>query len=202
MKRRNAVLSIGAAAVAPLAAFAQTARPMKRIRFFNLAPAHVDAPYLIAFHAGMVEQDLLEGRDYVVEVRSANGNMQSGPAVAVELVATRPDLILGMGDPSVRMLLQATQTIPIVFGVAMDPVGTGLVASLRQPGGNATGLTTMATELWPKRMQLLKEAFPISLVLPGLAPMTLAGLPHSTELSVMSSKDWTIRISLTTNMTV
>ncbi len=104
---------------------------------------------------------LLEGCDYAVEVRSANGVMQAGPAVAAELVATRPDLILGMGDPSVKMLLAATKTIPIVFGVGMDPVGTGVVASLRRPGGNATGFTTMAAELWPKRMQLLKEAFPM-----------------------------------------
>ena len=66
MKRRNAVMAAGAAAAAPLAAWAQSGRPLKRIGFFNLAPAHVDAPYLTAFHAGMVEQGPLDGGHRVI----------------------------------------------------------------------------------------------------------------------------------------
>ena len=160
MKRRHAILAVGAAAAVPLTAYAQASRPMKRIGFLGLSPAPVDAGFLAAFRSGMVEQGLAEGRDYTIDVRSADGNIQAAPALAADMVATRPDVLLTMGDPPTKMLMEATRTIPIVFGVGMDPLGSGVVASLRQPGGNATGFTTMTIELWPKRLQIFKEAFP------------------------------------------
>ena len=82
------------------------------------------------------------------------------PGLAADLVATRPDVLLVPSDEDVRLLAQSTKKIPIVFAITQDPVGNGLAASLRRPGGNATGLTTISTELSSKRLQLLKEASP------------------------------------------
>jgi hypothetical protein len=108
----------------------------------------------------MSELRWVEGRDYSIDARYADGVTHSLPGLAVELVATRPDLLLVPSDEDVRLLAHATKTIPIVFAITQDPVGNALVASLRRPGGNATGLTTLSSELSAKRLQLLKEAFP------------------------------------------
>jgi putative ABC transport system substrate-binding protein len=108
----------------------------------------------------MAELRWAEGRDFVIDARFADGVPQAGATLADELVASAPDVVLTPAEGSARFLRQRTKTIPVVLAYASDPVGGGFAASLRQPGGNVTGLTSMATELWPKRMQLLKEAFP------------------------------------------
>lgn len=133
---------------------------MRRIGYLGLASAQADAVFLEAFRAGMGALRWVEGRDYRLDARFANGVMQTGASLADELVASAPDLLLFPAEGSGRLLVQRTKTIPIVFAFASDPVGSGFAASLRQPGGNATGLTSMAAELWPKRLQLLKQAFP------------------------------------------
>ncbi|MFM9970206.1 MAG: ABC transporter substrate-binding protein [Burkholderiales bacterium] len=120
----------------------------------------VSAPWLAAFREGMADLRWVEGRDYVIDARHTNGVEQAGPAMAAELVTTQPDLLLVQGDESARQLAQRTKTIPIVFAGSQDPLANGLVASLRRPGGNATGLTNLAVELAAKRLQLLKEAVP------------------------------------------
>ena len=160
--RRKLLIVLGSGAlVNPLAARAQAppAKP-RRIGFLGLGSAQGNAAYLPAFRAGMLELRWLEGRDYVIDARYANGVTQALPGLADELVAAQPDLLLTPADGSVRLLAQRTKTIPIVFALSQDPVGSGIVASLRRPGGNVTGLTTLATELSAKRLQLLKEAFP------------------------------------------
>ena len=133
---------------------------MRRIGYLSVSDAQSNVPWLAAFRAGMLELRWVEGRDYLIDARFANGVTQAGPSLAAELVATRPDLLLVPGDGPARLLAQRTKTIPIVFAVAQDPIGTGLAASLRRPGGNVTGLTSLSTELSAKRLQLLKEAFP------------------------------------------
>lgn len=125
-----------------------------------MASAQATAAWLAAFRQGMAALRWVEGRDYMIDVRYANGVMQAAPGVAAELIATQPDLLLTASDDPVRLLAQKTKTIPIVFAVAQDPVGNGIVASLRRPGGNATGLTSLTRDLVAKRLQLLKEAFP------------------------------------------
>lgn len=160
MNRRDMVLGLLATGAAPLSAIAQTPRRVRRIGYFALASAESDATFLAAFRAGMLELRWADERDFVIDARYANGVMQAAPGLADELVATSPDLLLTPGNAAVRLLAQRTKTIPIVFAIAQDPVESGLVASLRKPGGNATGLTSMATELSGKRLQLLKEAFP------------------------------------------
>jgi putative ABC transport system substrate-binding protein len=160
MNRREVVLALLATGATPLAAIAQTERRVRRIGYLSLSNAQTAAAWLAGFRAGMLELRWVEGRDYVIDARYADGVAQVVPGLAAELVATRPDLLLANADQGVRPLAQRTTTIPIVFAVAQDPIGTGLVVSLRQPGGNVTGLTNMATELSAKRLQLLKEAFP------------------------------------------
>ncbi len=160
MNRRAALLALLAASGAPTSAIAQTTQRVRRIGYFALASAQSDATFLAAFRAGMLELRWADERDYVIDARYANGVVQAAPGLADELVATSPDLLLTPANAAVRLLVQRTRTIPIVFAIAQDPVESGLAASLRKPGGNATGLTSMATELSGKRLQLLKEALP------------------------------------------
>jgi putative ABC transport system substrate-binding protein len=160
MNRREAVLALLSIGAAPLPAIAQTGRPTRRIGFLSQSSAQTNAPRLAAFRAGMLELRWIEGRDYLIDTRYANGVTQALPSLAAELVATGPDLLLVPSDEDVRLLAQRTKTVPIVFAITQDPVGNGLAASLGRPGGNATGLTSLATEISAKRLQLLKEAFP------------------------------------------
>jgi len=159
MDRREAVLAMLSIGMAPLA-IAQTGRPIRRIGYLSQASAQISAPRLDAFRAGMLELHWIEGRDYLIDARYANGVAQALPGLAAELVAARPELLLVPSDEDVRLLAARTKTIPIVFAIAQDPVRNGLAASLGRPGGNATGLSSLATELSAKRLQLLKETFP------------------------------------------
>jgi putative ABC transport system substrate-binding protein len=159
--RRRQFLIATVGLVTPfLSLHAQTERRVRRIGYLSQASTQVNAARLTAFRAGMLELRWVEGRDYSIDARYANGVTHALPGLAADLVATRPDLLLVPSDEDVRLLAQSTKTIPIVFAITQDPVGNGLVASLRRPGGNATGLTTISTELSSKRLQLLKEAFP------------------------------------------
>jgi putative ABC transport system substrate-binding protein len=161
MQRRK-LLSLAAAGLAALClpALAQQGKRVRRIGYLGPASAQAHAAFLVAFREGMLELRWVEGRDYVIDARYGNGIAQALAGLAAELVATQPDLLLTPGDEGIRMLAQRTKTIPIVFAIAQDPVGNGLAASLQRPGGNATGLTSLASELGAKRLQLLKEAFP------------------------------------------
>ncbi len=158
--RRKMLVTLGVGALAALPAFAQQEKRVRRIGYFSGANAQAEATWFAAFREGMAELRWVEGRDYVIDVRYANGVAQARSALVAELVATQPDLLLTVGDESVRELTQRTKTIPIVFTIAQDPVGNGAAASLQRPGGNATGLTNLARDLGAKRLQLLKEAVP------------------------------------------
>jgi putative tryptophan/tyrosine transport system substrate-binding protein len=142
----------------PLSGFAQA--PVRRIGYLGLTSAQSHGLFLEAFRAGMGALRWVEGRDYRLDARFASGVTQAGGELANELIAGAPDLLLAPSEAPARLLVHRTKTIPIVFAYGADPVGSGLAASLRQLGGNVTGLTSMAAELWPKRVQLLKEAFP------------------------------------------
>ena len=160
--RRRQMLRFAIAGLAALSipALAQPQRRARRIGYLNLTSGQGSADWLAAFRKGMAELRWVEGRDYVIDARHAGGVPQAGPSLAAELVATRPDLLLTTADEPARLLAQRTKTIPIVFVTGQNPVGSGVAASLRRPGGNVTGLTTLAIDLAAKRLQLLKEAFP------------------------------------------
>ena len=160
MNRRLVVFAMLTLGVLPFPISAQSDRRIRRIGYLSTANAKASAAWLAAFHAGMRDLRWVEGRDYLFEARYADGFRQALPSLAAELTSTRPDLVLTTDDDSARLLMQAAKTIPVVFTIAQDPVGNGIAASLRRPDGSATGLTSLATELSAKRLQLLKNAFP------------------------------------------
>ena len=143
---------------APLVGDAQQAGKVPRVGILA-AGAAAEAPNT-AFLARMRELGYVEGQTIVFERRFAGGRIQDLPALAAQLVTTQPDVIFAPVTPAALAARKATQTIPIVFAVSADPIGAGLVTSLRQPGGNATGLTSMNAELVAKRLELLKEIAP------------------------------------------
>src|SRR5215813_2332400 len=113
-----------------------------------------------AFRQGLRELGYTEGKNVVFEWRFAKGDASRMPTLAIELTQAKCDVIVAAGTEATTALKRATATIPVVFTVASDPVGAGLVASLSRPGGNITGLSLDAPGLNAKRLEILKEAFP------------------------------------------
>jgi ABC-type uncharacterized transport system substrate-binding protein len=153
------VLALGLLA-APLAAEAQQAAKIARIGYLSINLAA--NPHLReAFLQGLRDLGYVEGRDVVIEDRSAEGKLERFPALAAELVALKVDVIVTAGGPPAALAAkQATRTLPIVFAAAADPVTDGLVTSLARPDGNVTGLSILAPELVGKRLEQLKQAVP------------------------------------------
>jgi putative tryptophan/tyrosine transport system substrate-binding protein len=140
---------------------AQQAGKKYTIGLFNagIRPAQ-NAPLWVAFLSAMRELGWIEGKNVVFEGRYADNRVERLPALAEELVRLNVDVIVGIGTLAPLAAKRATSTIPIVMGAAGDPVGSGLVASLAQPGGNVTGMSLMASDLGGKRLELLKELLP------------------------------------------
>ena len=113
-----------------------------------------------AFRQGLRDAGYVEGRDFVIEWRSANGDYARVPELAADLVQRRVDVIVTESTVAAKAVKKATSTIPIVMAIVADPVGSGLVTSLAHPGGNVTGVSLMTAELAVKRLQLLKDAIP------------------------------------------
>jgi len=113
-----------------------------------------------AFRKGLFDAGYAEGRDVVIEWRSASGDYSRIPELVADLIQHKVDAIVVTNTVAAQAAKRATSTIPIVMVTVADPVGSGLVTSLAHPGGNVTGLTIMTTELSAKRLQLLKEAIP------------------------------------------
>jgi len=113
-----------------------------------------------AFRQGLRDLGYVDGSSVAIEYRDAEGKLERLPALAVELVALKVDVIVAPTDLATLAAKQATRTIPIVFTLVPDPVGSGLVTSLARPGGNATGLSNLTAHLVGKRLQLLTQAVP------------------------------------------
>jgi len=145
--------------VAPLAASAQQAAKIARIGYLtpNLAASPNNHE---AFRQGLRDLGYVEGRNVMIEYRSAEGKLERLPALAAELVALKVDVIVAVSTPQGLAAMQATKAIPIVFANAADPVASGLVTSLARPGGNVTGLSFLAPELVGKCLEQLKQAVP------------------------------------------
>ena len=142
-----------------IAAAQQPAR-IPRIGILFTSSASAMSARLELFRQRLREHGYVEGRNIFIEYRYAEGKLERLPDLAAELVRLKLDVIVASGSPGVLAAKKATGTIPIVFAAAPDPVGTGIVSSLARPGGNITGLSTMAPDLDGKRLELLKEAFP------------------------------------------
>lgn len=146
--------------LASLAAEAQEAGKVYRVGVLETTPVALNAANLNAFRLGMKELGYVEGRNLVIEYRSADGRPERFPALATELIRSKVDLILTRGTPAVIAAKNATPTIPIVMAASGDPLATRVVTGLARPGGNVTGLSALTAELSGKRLQLLKEAVP------------------------------------------
>jgi putative ABC transport system substrate-binding protein len=150
-----------AAMLFAVAVIAEAQQPKKipRIGFLGaLSPSSISAR-IEAFRQGLRELGYVEGKNLVIEYRWAEGKFDRVPALAAELVQLK-EVIVTAGPTDTRAAKQATVTIPIVMGFDNDPVGSGFVASLAQPGGNITGLSTLSPEISGKRLELLKEIVP------------------------------------------
>jgi putative tryptophan/tyrosine transport system substrate-binding protein len=161
MKIKIAVLTLCAMLFAPcLPAEAEQTKKVPRIGFLSTASLSSLAPRLDAFCQGLRELGYVEGKNIVIEYRSAEGKLDRLPELAAELVDLKVDCIFAAGGSPTRVAKQATNTIPIVMGNPGDPVQAGFVTSLARPGGNVTGLTSISTDLAGKRLELLKETVP------------------------------------------
>jgi putative tryptophan/tyrosine transport system substrate-binding protein len=160
VRRRQFIALLGGAAAAawPLAAHAQQSRKVWRLGV--LQGGAPPEPLFDATIDGLRDLGYVEGRNIVFEVRWAEGKPDRFPDLAAELVALKVDAIHSTSTPAALAARIATTTIPIVFSGVGDPVGTGLVASLARPGGNATGFSLLATELSGKRLEVLREIIP------------------------------------------
>jgi putative ABC transport system substrate-binding protein len=161
MRRRDFITIIGGAAAAwPLAARGQQRAKLPTIGFMGPTTPAVASLWVAAFVQRLRELGWIEGRTVAVEYRWAEGRSERAAEIAAEFVKLKVDVIATAGSAVTMAAKQATSVIPIVFGTASDPVGTGLVASLARPGGNITGLSNQSADLPGKRLEFLREVVP------------------------------------------
>ena len=175
MKRREFITLLGGAAAAwPFTARAQ--RGGKKLPTVGLLGASTRSNWnhwTAAFVRRLGELGWIEGRTVAIEYRWAEGSSERFAEIAAEFVQLKVDVVVTVGS-AVAAVKQATSTIPIVFAIAVDPVGTGIVASLARPGGNITGLSTQTADLTGKKIELLRE------LLPGLRRLaTIANIGYA-----------------------
>ena len=139
---------------------AQQPATVPRIGYLTASPLSAMANRIDEFRQGLRELGYVEGKNIVIEWRSADGKVDRIPALSAELVQFKVEIIVTGGGAVTRPVKEVTSTIPIVMAQDTDPVGNGFVASLARPGGNITGLSTLAPELSGKRLELLKEIVP------------------------------------------
>jgi putative ABC transport system substrate-binding protein len=173
MNRRKFIVSLaGGLLTAPLAVEAQQATRRPLVGFLcnttKLAPE---------FGEGLRELGYVDGRNILVEYRCTEGRIEDGRQFAAALLKLKPDVLVGAGDPFIKILVDATKTIPIVMATSGDPVGNRFVASFARPGGNVTGVSLFGLELAGKRLELLKT------VVPGLAQVAVLVNPTNPNAS-------------------
>ena len=156
---------------------ARGAPAMPAIGFLNGGSAWENAHIAAAFRKGLSEAGYVEGRNVLVEYRWAEGHYDRLPIMAADLVNRQVAVIVG-NTPAALAAKVTTATVPIIFFTAADPVADGLVASLSRPGGNATGVSTLNTELVPKQLEVLHELAPTASIIALLVNPSMPSLTH------------------------
>jgi ABC-type uncharacterized transport system substrate-binding protein len=178
LTRRELIITLGGAAAWPLAARAQQAGKAYRIGMVETISAELNAANLAAFRRGLQELGYIEGRNLVLDYRSADGDARRFPALLSELIALNIDLIVTRGTPAALAAKAATSTIPVVMASLGEPLL--VVTSLARPGGNITGLSGVVSDLDAKRIELLKEMAPATVGIAAFLnmsnPITIAQL--------------------------
>lgn len=178
MRRRKFITLLGGAAAWPLAARAQP--KISRVGFMGNSTAALEANLVGAFRDGLHELGYEEGRNIIIEYRWADGKYEQFPALVAELIAAKVDVIVTAGTPAALAVKKATTTVPLVMVAVGDPVGTGLVPSLARPGGNLTGLSSIAPDLEGKRLDILREVVPtlshVAILFNSLNPFHVASM--------------------------
>jgi ABC-type uncharacterized transport system substrate-binding protein len=164
MRRREFVIAVGSAAGAAAFSLAvvraqQTGR-LHRVGFLGNSTAALEANLVGPFRNQLHELGYVEGQNLVIEYRWAEGNYDRFPALVAELLAANVEVLVTAGTPATLAVKNATTTVPLVMVAVGDPIGTGIVPSLARPGGNITGLSSIAPDLEGKRLELLKEVIP------------------------------------------
>jgi putative ABC transport system substrate-binding protein len=161
--RRKLLVALGAGAVAfPLRSFRQKPHKVWRVGMPALRnrPANLQTDVFGAFHRGMRELGYVEGKNYALEARWAEGNYERIPQLPAELVALQVDVIVVAGAQDISAAQKATRTIPIITATAPDPVGSGFVKSLAHPGGNIKGLSNVGVDISAKQLEMLLSIVP------------------------------------------
>jgi putative ABC transport system substrate-binding protein len=196
MRRRDFITLLGGAAAWPLTARAQQAAKLPTIGFLGPTTASAQSQWVAAFLHRLRELGWIEGRTFAIEYRFAEGHSERFAEIATEFVRLKVDVIVTYGTPQVIAARQATSVIPIVFALAGDPVGAGLIASLARPGGNVTGLSLQTTDSANKRIELLRE------VLPGLRRLAIlvnvANPVHVLEIGEVHAAARTLGVEVAT----
>src|SRR5436190_12207057 len=158
--RREFITLLGGTTAAwPLAARAQQPGKLPTIGFLGTAPS-IESQRVAAFVQRLRELAWIDGRNLTIEYRWAEGRNERYAEAAAEFVRLKVDVIVTVATPATLAAKQATTVIPIVFGAASDPIGTGLVQSLARPGGNVTGLSNQISDTGGKKLELLREIVP------------------------------------------
>ena len=169
MRRRDVIALLGAAAAWPLVAEAQQAGKLPIIGFLGQSTRSASSEWVAAFVERLRELGWFEGRNVTIDYRWAEGRTEGLEEIAAEFVRHKVDVIVTSGTPQVLAVRHVTSVIPIVFATAGTLSECGLVANLARPGGNITGLATLAAELAGKRLEILRD------VVPGLARLAVMG---------------------------
>jgi putative ABC transport system substrate-binding protein len=161
LDRRGFMTLLGGAAAAwPLAARAQQPAKLPTIGYLGAATLATESQRMAAFVQRLRELGWIEGRTVVIDYRWAEGRSERMAELAAEFVRLKVDVIFATATEPALAAKKATALIPIVFPIAADPVGAGVVASLARPGGNVTGLSTLGADLAAKRLEILRDVFP------------------------------------------